>query len=131
MQESALDGYKKVALFEYDFAKHGGAISAISVYGDCIPAGSIIKEGIIHVKTAATSGGSATLKIKALTTDDLLTSTAVGSLTLNALIATVPVGSAASSIYVATAITNIIFTIGAATFLTGKICVALEYVTTG
>lgn len=127
-QDNALISSKRVAVYEYDFAQHGGAVGAITVYGDVIPAGAIIKEGIVHVKTAVTSSGSATLQIKALTTDDILASTAKASLTLNALIATVPVGTAASSIRVTSAITALTFTVGTEALLTGKVRVYLEYV---
>jgi len=128
MQQCGLENYKKVALFEYSYAKHGGAVGEITVYGNPIPKGSIIKEGIIYVKTAVTSDGSATMKIKALTTDDILASTGKASFTLSALLATVPVGSAATSILVTSDITALTFTVGTAALKTGKVCVALEYV---
>jgi hypothetical protein len=125
---TGLECCKKIAVFEYDFDKHGGAVGEITVYGPPIPAGSIITDGRIHVKTAATSGGSATLQIKALSTDDIVTSTAVSALTLNAILATVPTGHAASSILVTSNIRALTFTIGTDTFLTGNIAVALEYI---
>jgi hypothetical protein len=130
MQASGLMSHKNVAYYEFNFAKHGGAVGAISVPGDVIPAGAIIKEGLIHVKTAVTSDGSATLQIKALSTDDILASTAKSSLTLNALLATVPVGTAASSIRVTSDITELVFTVGTADLTAGKVVVALEYIVT-
>jgi len=128
MQNIGLETGKKIAFFEYDFAVHGGAAGDIEVEGTPIPSGAIIKEGIIHVKNAVTSGGSATLQIKALSTDDILASTAKASLTLNALIATVPVGTAASSIRATSNITALTFTVGTAALTAGKVMVALEYV---
>lgn len=130
MQASGLFSHKNVAYFEYDFAKHGGAVGEITVPGDVIPEGAIIKEGLVHVKAAVTSGGSATLQIKALTTDDILASTAEAGLTLNALLATVPVGLAASSIRVTSDIIALVFTVGTAALTAGKIVVALEYIVT-
>jgi len=127
MQSVGLEINRKIAVFEFDFAKHGGAVGAIVVSGTPIPSGAIIKEGIIHVKTAVTSDGSATLQIKALTTDDILASTAKASLTLNALVATVPVGTAATSIRATSNITSLTFTVGTAALTAGKVCVALEY----
>lgn len=128
MQNCALDVTRKIAFYEFDFAEHGGAVGNITVYGTPIPAGAIIKEGIIHVKAAVTSDGSATLQIKALSTDDLLASTAKASLTLNALLATVPVGTAATSIRATSNITSLVFTVGTSALTAGKVLVALEYI---
>lgn len=129
-RESGLISAKHVSYFEYDFSRHGGAVGGITVYGDPIPSGAIIKEGIIHVKAAVTSDGSATVAIAALSANDILAATAKASLTLNALVATVPVGTAASSIRVTSNITSLTFTVAVAALTAGKICVALEYVIT-
>jgi hypothetical protein len=130
MQSTGLENAKKVAYFEYDFAKHGGAVGEITVKGNPIPAGAIIKEGLIHVKTAVTSSLAATVQIKALSADDILASTAKATLALNALVATVPVGTAASAIRVTSAITGLVFTVGTGDLTAGKIVVALEYIVT-
>lgn len=130
MEQSGLMEGVRVAYYEYDFSRDGGAVGAISVEGDVIPSGAIIVDSIAHVKTAVTSAGSATMQIKALTTDDILASTAKSSLTLNALVACVPVGTAATAIRVTSNITSLTFTVGTAALTAGKICVALQYIMT-
>ena len=130
MKTSGLENAKKVAYFEYDFSIHGGAAEAITVYGDVIPIGAIITSGMIHVKTAVTSAGSATVAIQALSSEDVLAATGKASLTLNALIDTVPVGTAATAIRCTSTVQSLTFTPAVAALTAGKICVALEYVVT-
>lgn len=127
---SGVENYKKVAYFEYDFSSDGGAVGDISVGGAVIPAGAVITSGVIHVKTAVTSGGAATVAIKAVGANDILAATGKASLTLNALLDTVPDGAAANMIRVASNVTALTFTVGTAALTAGKIAVALEYVVT-
>ena len=125
MQNSPLEGRLGWAVFEYDFALHGGAISAITVGPSILPPGAIIMDGIIHVKTACL-GSSGTLQIMAVGTDDILTATNVSSLTLNALIDIVPVGTAATSIR-CTAHTSLTFTIATTAFTAGVVACGLRW----
>lgn len=125
MQNSPLEGRLGWAVFEYDFAKHGGAISAITVGPKLLPPGAIIMDGIIHVKTACL-GTNGTLQIKAVGTDDILAATNVSALTLNALIDVVPVGTAATMIR-CTAYTQLTFTIATTAFTAGKVAVGLRW----
>ncbi len=128
MRASGLESYKGVAYFEYNFAKHGGAVGAIAVQGDSIPVGALIPGGAIHCKAACTSGGSATVAIHAASAGDILTAPAIASLGLNALVATVPVPQTANTwIRVATAITAVNFTVAVAALTAGRIVVALDY----
>ena len=130
MKKTGLATSKGVAYFEYDFSKHGGAVGAITVSGDVIPEGAIITSGIHHITEAVTSGGSATVAVKALSSEDLLAATAKASLTLNALIDTVPDGAAANMIRVTSNITALTYTVAVAALTAGKIVTALEYVVT-
>ena len=125
MQNSGLSPMKYVADFRYDFAKDGGAVGDIEL-GPYLPVNAIITSGMIHVETAATSGGSATVALKVNTAEDVLAATAVGSLTLNALLDVVPVGTAATAIRT-TALKKLTMTIATATLTAGKIRVVLEY----
>ena len=126
MIETALEGRVGLAVFEYDFAKHGGAVGAITVGPKLLPKGAIISDGLIHVKTAVTSAGAATLQIKAVGADDILASTAKASLTLNAILDTVCDGTAANMIR-CTAYTQLTFTVGTAALTAGVVAVALRY----
>jgi len=130
MQNTSLSPVKCVSYCEYDFSVDGGAVSAITVECNPIPAGAIITSGVIHVKTAVTSAGSATVAIQALSSEDILAATGKASLTLNALLDVVPVGTAATMIRATSNITTLTFTIGTAALTAGRICVALDYFVT-
>lgn len=130
MQASGLESYKNVAYFEYDFGKHGGAVGDISVGGDALPAGAIITGGLVHVKTAFV-GATATMAVKALSSEDILAATAVASLTLNALFAVVPVPQTSNTwIRLTSNLTALTFTVATAAFTAGKAVAALEYLIT-
>ena len=126
MQNSALEGRVREAAFEYDFALHGGVTGTITVGPKLLPAGALILDGLIHVVTAVTSDGSATVQIMAIGADDIRASTAKGTLTLNALLDTVPDGAATNAIRCTTA-TQLTFTVGTADLTAGKVRVFLRY----
>ena len=107
MQRQGLEPAKRVAYFEYNFDRDGGAVGDIDMRGDALPEGAIVTSGMVHVVAAVTSDGAATVALKLLGAGDILAATAKASLTANALIDTVPVGTAALK--------------------TGKIVCALEY----
>ena len=126
MKTSGLVESVRVAMWEYDFAKHGGAVGDISVPGDVIMNGAIIIDGLIHVKTAFV-GATATIAVKALSANDIKAATAVASFSLNALLPIVPVGSAATAIRVTSNITALTFTVAVAPLTAGKAVVAIQY----
>lgn len=127
--ESSLASRVGCAMFEYDFDVHGGDIGTIEVGAGRLPLGAIVLDGIVHVKTAVTSAGSATVAIHALTSEDLLAATAVASLTLNALLDVVPQGAAANALRI-TGNSGCSFVIATAALTAGVIAVALRYVDT-
>jgi len=118
--EHCLRGYD----FLYDFAKHGGAVSTITVGPKLIPPETIIVQGMIRVVTACTSGGSATVALHLSSSEDIVAATAVASLTLDALLDPVPVGTAATSI-LCTSATQLSVVIATAALTAGKIGVHL------
>jgi len=118
---------KRIAYFQYDFDVDGGDAGAITVLGSNIPSGAIITSGMIHVNTAVTSDGSATVAIQAASSEDILAATAKASLTLNALLDLVPVGTAATAIRLTSQINSLTFTVGTAALTAGKITACLEY----
>lgn len=128
MQENGLETRKGVAVFEYDFAKHGGAIGAITIDPKLLPKDAIVTSGVIHGKIACV-GATATLAFHLVGAADVLAATAVASFSANALIDVVPVGTAATMIR-CTAATQLILTVAVAALTAGKIAVALEYVVT-
>jgi len=57
------EGRKKIVRHRYSFAKHGGAVGAITLDGPAIPSGAIVTDCVIRVVDAATSGGAATVSV--------------------------------------------------------------------
>lgn len=127
MQRQGLEPAKRVAYFEYNFDRDGGAVGDIDMRGDALPEGAIVTSGMVHVVAAVTSDGAATVALKLLGAGDILAATAKASLTANALIDTVPAGTAATAIRVTTAGAKLKATVGTAALKTGKIVCALEY----
>ena len=123
------DNNMKTAFFRYDFSKDGGAVGTISL-DEQLPAGALVRSGILHVTTAVTSGGSATVALHVNSSEDILAATGKASLTLNALLDVVPVGTAATAIR-CTANKGLSVVIGTAALTAGAFTVALDYVITG
>lgn len=130
MLNAPLEGRYGCAVFEYDFDKHGGAVGDIVVTPKLIPKGAIVwGPGIIHVKTAVTSGGAATVAIQLASSEDILAATAKTSLTLNAMLDTVCDGTAANAIRL-TAAAQLTFTVAVDTLTAGVIAVVLPWTMT-
>ena len=110
--------------FLYDFAEHGGAMSAITVWPKLIPPETIITHAAIRVVTAPV-GTNATVALKLLTAEDILAATAITSFTLDALLVGVPVPQTASTWIATTAHTQLTVTIATAALTAGKFAVHL------
>lgn len=125
----ALENFKQVGMWEYDFAKDGGAVGDITLRGPKLPVGAIIYgPGKIKVYTAVTSDGSATVALKITTAEDVLAATAKATLSANALLDAVTDGTAANAVTVATAAKGVTATVAEAALTAGKFVVALEYI---
>ena len=86
MQRQGLEPAKRVAYFEYDFARDGGAVGDIAMRGDALPEGAIITSGMVQVIAAVTSGGAATaIRVTTAGTRPVVT-VAVAALTAGKLI---------------------------------------------
>lgn len=127
MQRRGLEPSKRVAYFEYDFARDGGAVGTISMRGDALPDDAVITNGKIQAPTAVTSGGSATVAIQLLTAGDVLAATGKASFTANAILDVVPVGTAATAIRTTSAGLVPSVVVATAALTAGKIILALEY----
>ena len=110
--------------FTYDFSKHGGAISAITVGPAIIPPQTIIVQATIRVVTACL-GTNGTMALMLVGAGDIITATNVSALTLDALIVGVPVPQTASTWILTTAHTSLTFTIATTAFTAGKVDVNL------
>lgn len=129
MQQSELSPGFKVAYYEYDFDKDAGAIGAITLdIESVLPAGALVQSGRITVLTNVTSGGSATIQLKLVGTDDVLTATAYGGFTTSArTIDIVGDGTASADIYCTAIVKGITMTIATAALTAGRFVVEVHY----
>ena len=129
MQETGLEKYSNMGTvsYEYDFARDGGAISDITLSSDILPDDAIVLDGVIHVKTAVTSGGSATIALKVNSSEDILAATAIASFSAGALLDVVADGTATNMILTA-AKKNLTMTVATAALTAGRFVVHLRYV---
>jgi hypothetical protein len=70
-------GQKQAAVFEYNFDKHGGAVSMIILPGPLLPNGAVITDAYMKVITALTSSASGEVSVGAVAADDIQTAAAV------------------------------------------------------
>ncbi|OGP61901.1 MAG: hypothetical protein A2V65_01280 [Deltaproteobacteria bacterium RBG_13_49_15] len=128
MKASALENYMKVAQYEYDFAKHGGAIGAITIDPKLLPAGAKVLAGMIDITTTFV-GATATIAFSLVGAGDVKTATAVASFAADALLDVVPAWTAATAIKVA-ANSSLTMTVAVAALTAGKCTINLFYIVT-
>ena len=98
----------------YDFSEDTGATTSTYDLVE-IPVGCVIVDAMLHVETAGTSGGSATIIVgQTSDTDSIIESVAVAALTENS------VHSLAAKRYTASGENNLLMTIGTAALTAGK-----------
>jgi hypothetical protein len=127
---SLLDGQKGSVRAKYDFATQGGAVSTINLLDEegnavKLPDNAIITDVIIDVITAPTSGGSATIAVGAVASNDLLGATAIASFT--GILQGVPDDAVANMIKLSAEAT-LDMTIATAALTAGKFIVFVDYV---
>ena len=113
----------------WKFSRDGGAVGAINLKdenGDAvkIPAGFVVWDSAILVKTAVTSGGSATLAFAVESANDIKTAEAVATFSADAIVAGIPVGNAASAV-LCTAERTPTLTVATAALIGGELDVML------
>ena len=119
-----------VAMGTYSFATQGGAIGTINLKdGDGkdlkLPANAIIKNVVIDVLTAPTSGGSATIAVTAVSSGDLKAATAIASFT--GILQGIPANTVGTAIKLSSEKT-LSMAIAVAALTAGKFNVLVEYV---
>lgn len=113
----------------YDFAVDGGAVGSINLKDEfgkeiIIPSGAIVKQVMMHIKTAmASAGGAGTIALTLNSSGDL--KAAVDADTLSGLVAGIPVGSAATAV-AATAQRALVWTIATEALTAGKVWLFVE-----
>lgn len=123
-----IEASRRTATAHYDFAVDGGAVGDIALRGQKIPQGAIITDVLIDVETVPTSGGAATVALKAESAADLQSAAAISGAPWSA-IAPKHGTLAANSVPVkTTAERTITATVAAATLTAGKFQVIVSYV---
>jgi hypothetical protein len=122
-------GVPKSARALYDFAVDGGAVSAIALRGDRVPAGAIITDALLNVDTALTGGTvTDTLSLGSEAATDLATAAARNAApwaTTGAKRVTLTGGTAPVK---TTVVRPITFTINATALTAGKFTIVVWYV---
>lgn len=127
--KQGLEERKRVAYFEYDFAKEGGAVGDITLRGSNLPKGAVVTDGVIDVETAVT-GTTSTVALKLVSAEDILAATAEASFSEDALLDVVPDGAVANMVGPLAANKNLVATVAVNPLTAGKFTVALEYYVT-
>jgi hypothetical protein len=119
----------RVAEFEYDFAKEGGAIGNITLRGGKLPVGALVLNGFVYTETAVTATGAATVALQINSANDVLTATAKGSFTAGAKLQGLPdFATIAESILVASTPKGVVAVVATDALLTGKFRVYVQYI---
>lgn len=121
-------GRVKVARADYDFAVDGGAVGDITLRGDTIPSGAIIVDALLHVDTALTSGGAATVAIKTEGAADINNADAISGAPWSTTGAKRGDFTATTAPIKTTAVRNIVATVGTAALTAGKFTAIVWYV---
>ena len=120
-------GGTKTAVGLYSFATDGGAVGDITLRGDTIPSGAIITDVLIHVDTALTSGGAATVALKAESAADLNAADAISGAPWSTTGAKRGDLDADTAPVKTTAARSIVATVGTAALTAGKFSVYVTY----
>lgn len=121
----------------YDFSVQGGAVqnnlALLDPEGNAakLPSGCIVLNAFVHVITACTSGGSATVDVEIEADADLSAAIAVASLAANASIQCIPDYATLSDAVRTTAERSIAIDINVAALTAGKFNVFVMYVQRG
>lgn len=123
----------KTVVGEYDFAVDGGAVGVITLrggglFGNALPAGSVVLSGYIEVDTAVTSGGAATVSVGSEAAADLLAAAAVSGApwSTTGRKSVIPAGTGATSVKT-TAARSLAVTVATAALTAGKFRVVIVY----
>jgi hypothetical protein len=111
----------------YDFAVDGGAVSSITLRGDTIPQGAVIENTLIHITTALTSGGSATVGLSSEGAADLQAAVAYSGAPWSTTGSKHGSATATTAPITTTAARNVVAVIGTAALTAGKFEVIVTY----
>lgn len=117
----------------YDFSKVGGAVGDYNLVDDDgnpvkIPSGALVRNVVVLVDTAGTSGGAATVDLQVEAANDLLAAEAIASFSGNAKIQGIPDFATVADQKLTTAERNLVMSVNAAALTAGKWRVFVDYV---
>lgn len=124
-------GRSKIAVFSYDFAVDGGAVSAITLRGEALPVGAVMIDALIVLRTALTSGGAATVSLGLQTAADIRAAATLSTApVLDATTGAKRAGAitaVSQVVTVATTAKSVVATVGTAALTAGKFDVLVTY----
>jgi hypothetical protein len=121
-------GKRKFARALYEFAIDGGAVGDITLRGDSLPSGAIVLDAFLHVDTALTSGGAATVAVKVESAADINAADAISGAPWSTTGAKRTDFTATTAPIKTTAARSIVATVATAALTAGKFSVVVEYV---
>lgn len=110
----------RLAIFDYDFAVDGGAISTIAT-GVSLPIKSIIEKCWFRIETQLVDAGSGTLAVQCEDANNILSAADQTGVASGAFLASAVTGTAANMVDDIAAACDISFVIGGAALTAGKI----------
>lgn len=120
-------GRDRWAVAEYDFAVDGGAVGDIALRGDTVPSGAVLLDSLIKVTTALTSGGAATVAIKAESAADVNAADAISGAPWSTTGTKRGDLTATTAPVTTTAARTLTATVATAALTAGKFTVAVKY----
>lgn len=119
---------KRSVAARYDFAVHGGAVGAVPLRVS-LPSGAIVTNAFLRVRTAPTSGGSATISLGIEGAADLVAATAISSApwSTTGLKLCIPDAATVADQFITTAVREITATIATAALTAGAFDVFVDY----
>lgn len=126
MELRGLEPKKNVFLFEYDFARDGGAVGEHVLEGNPIGMERLLTNGKIEVKADLSSEGSATVALSVKAAGDVLAAAAFGGFTAGTIMDTALDGTAATCIDNKVQGAKLVMTVAGAALTGGRFVVALE-----
>ena len=118
----------------YKFSRDGGAVGDINLKDQdgvgllVVPSGAVIVNAIVHVTTAFTSGGAATIDLNSEAANDLLAAGAVASFSSNAKIQGIPDFGTLADAVITTAARTLSLSVNVAALTEGEANVYVFYV---
>lgn len=121
-------GESKYAYGKYDFATLGGAVGAITLTGDTIPAGAIVLDSVVITDVAPTSAGStATIAVSVESANDVVNAAVVSGTPWSTLTAKHGTLTGTSTPITTTVARPIVATVAVQNLTAGTFRVVVEY----